>query len=690
MPDDEIKDDQYYVELSKKFCRDGLAGNTEHFKRARKCRDFVDRPGKQWDDADRASLEAAGVVVLEINHMLPIRDRLVGREVQGRKDIKILPNNNDSPVAAAIQTAIIKHAMNINNGCDKVSAMSKDAITGGKGWMAVAIDKKLDPVKGDISIRHRPPTHVTEDPLGIQYDLNEDCQFVNDWDWAPFDEVEAEFPDKADELAGIRSGETGVAEKTGISKAITIIKSNVNAVISSVFGGKTEENYEEEIPEGQEGLEPSNYRYKVVWSYYTEYKRCVYWIDKQFQTVRRELDEDIIAKDEAATEGNPQRFEIIKGQVKILHYIKRVDEILLIHLEDPFKYLENFAYEFTENGVRLYEVACMLPYVRQCAYFNEGEVKGKMDDILGPQTEENRKRTLIGKLLTKLAVRSWWIKAGIPDVDKVEEQLKAYGSKPGIVVVSEEAPQPLEKQEPFRESMEASMRSVQDMRDIANVPVESMGQKTDPNMSGVLYNLKQQSGDLGNEIIFGHLDHTLRILGDTLRVIINCADVYSEDEIRSIIGKDQMIDRQLAKQVVEQLGPTPQQPPPPNPQAIAFLEAQKPGSEAKISMAYQKKMAEFQQQMQMYDKLVKDKAEDMLLEQIKSVKIGRYSTTVAQSPSTPTAKIAAMMEMEALDRMRPGIISSKRLIEASGLADKEGILEDLMQAQQAQQPQKVA
>jgi hypothetical protein len=212
-------------------------------------------------------------------------------------------------------------------------------------------------------------------------------------------------------------------------------------------------------------------------------------------------------------------------------------------------------------------------------------------------------------------------------------------------------------------------------------------------MSGKAIIAKQLNSQTGQASIFQNFDYALNLLGSLLDEIIISTGVYSPDEIRAIVEDDDLIDAELmldARQQVigmlEQSGlEIPEQPqmmsPQPTPQDIMYI---------------QKQMQAFAKFNDGINKLARPIAEDMLIDEIRNIRKGKYTTKVTLSSYAPTMRMAEHAEVMDLNKelLASGHppLSRKRLIESSDIKKKEEILQEdqamaAMQGAMRQQPQ---
>jgi len=671
----ETEPEQIAIEL----CALGEEANKDFFERARLARRFiVNKNGDgQWDEADKKNLENQGVTPITVNYCLPIRDNLAGREQRNRKDARVLPVKSGRHTAAKVLSTVTRHAIEDNDGLAKKSDMFQDGVGKGKGWLGIDVSYEKDPIHGDIQIRHWGTFRVSEDPVRPEYDLNSGAMYVNCWDWVAKDKVHAEHPDKVEDLKERGSGSGG-----WFQTAAALGKS----LVSALFNRSGHEEDDSEWLE--EGVKPELYNYKVWWTWAVTHKKVTYWVDKEQQQVRRLTEDKDIALAEKSAKLLPERFQLKTAVIKVLHKVKRVADVLLEYKEDPFKYGEGFSYEFDQRGrLNIYEQEAFFPLVPYYAYFEDGYAFGKIENIIGPQRESNKKRTSFLRILNTMAKVPWVYEAGSLD-EETEAALEQFGSMPGFHIKYKTGSQaPIQKElgrEPSAHFASA-MTSREDMKEIANVNTEGLGWDGKSSQSGRALMLQEDKAMLGNEIIFANLDRSHIIFSNTLIAIIRCTGVYSEDEIRALLDDEDLVDKRLLQEAAERLGPPPQAPPPPNPAALEYVAGVNPNMASVVQVMYQKKMAEYEQQARQYQELITALARQMLIDEVHNLKVGRYSTKVAQSAQTPTRRFANFSELLEIDKIRPGHVPFETLIDASDLEDKDKIKEDYQRNRQQMQ-----
>lgn len=669
-------------DLSCELAEEGREANYDWRQQGRKCRRFVVNKGgdDQWEEADKLALTNKGVLPITINGMLPIRDHIVGRQAQSPRDLTVLPAKGGNGVTAMIISAMLKHTIGQSYGLNLKAEMFKDGITTGRGFLGLDTDYSTDPVNGDIVLKLFSPFHVDIDMLGLQYDLNQSGRFVNTYEWEDRDKLFACYEDAKDAL-----GEYTIETSTGAP-----LKKTIQKVASWFMGTKFGEDID---LEDSQNLDEEIYsqlikrRFPVRTSWLKTWEKVVYWVDLEQQKVLRLMKDADITRAKQSVKYLPERFKIYESVLSVLHKVKAVGDVKIEYKKDPFKFLGGLGWSFDKRGNPLiFDVPALFPCVGFYAYFEDGEIFGKMDNLLGPQMERNKRRTQFLRLLNSMAAAGWMWKKKSLDTDN-EENLKGFGTRPDLnIIYDTEPPQKIQPVDTAGAGyLNASMTSERDMEEIASVNRESLA-KRGPTQSGEAIKLKQQADNTGNEIVFSNLSYSSVIFGSLLTQVLRCGGYYSYEEIKSLIDEEDLISGPILKEAVLRVGPAPQPPQPPNQAAMQLASTQfgEKGQmlSAAVNIEYEKKVAEFQQADQKYKESIKTEGENVIMEAVGDIKVGRYGLKVVESPTSPTLRAERFEQLAALDKMRPGLMPFDELIDASDVANKEKIIEKMRNATQ--------
>lgn len=129
--------------------RDQFSMDSAHSQKwrteARKEFDFV--ANRQWENADKSDLEAAGRVAITFNRTLAIIKSVAGIEINGRHEIAYLPRNNSTD-SAEINEMLTEASNWMAEGCDAEDEQSdafQDCSICGMGWTEMRLEFEEDP-----------------------------------------------------------------------------------------------------------------------------------------------------------------------------------------------------------------------------------------------------------------------------------------------------------------------------------------------------------------------------------------------------------------------------------------------------------------------------------------------------------------------------------------------------------------
>jgi len=191
--------------MMRQFRSDAEEGNKPTFKRMSKCERF--KIGKQWDHDVLERNKAKRKFSLTINRVLPTVLQVDGTEVQNPRDIRVHHTKGGTKTVAKLLTALAKHTMDTSFARRQGSMMFDDGNTTGRGWIGADFDYSKDPINADIVIEKYDPFNVLPDPNRRHYDLNVGSKFVIVDKWIDKGKIEAQYPDKKNDLAQTVEGE---------------------------------------------------------------------------------------------------------------------------------------------------------------------------------------------------------------------------------------------------------------------------------------------------------------------------------------------------------------------------------------------------------------------------------------------------------------------------------------------------
>ncbi|MDD4891631.1 MAG: hypothetical protein PHU85_17065, partial [Phycisphaerae bacterium] len=261
--------------------------------------------------------------------------------------------------------------------------------------------------------------------------------------------------------------------------------------------------------------------------------------------------------------------------------------------------------------------------------------------------------------------------------------LRVFGATPGVVLAEDDFGGKVERIEPAELSQGHLMmadKSAEDIKTISGVNNAVMGIDSESQESGRLAAQRTRQGMVTLEPIFDNFDSALELFHTTSVELVFRGGLYTPDEVRQIVDDEDLLDPELVEQAraeIAELAPPPTAASPMDLAAPDLLPQQ-----AQAVMAHdQQQLAEYEA---MVEPLIRERALDLLFEQMGNVDAGRYSTTVLKSPSAPTERMANLAELEAIGERYPGAIPPAVYIRHSGLP--QAMKDELIGALQTTNP----
>jgi len=653
---DKIKDldnDELILQM-KEFRDDCELGNADMFARMTKAEEF--KIGKQWDDQVRSYRKRKGKFCLTIPLVKPTIKQVVGSQIQNPKDVTVIPERSSSATGARVRTRMVKHAMDSENAVFELTQWFESGVSSGLGFIGAFIDRHEDPLNGNLTIERLNEFECGLDPNCISYDINSYTQGAKYFIWEPWvdrDLVEEQYP-KQKEALQQESGGTSLRDVTGLWSWLW---NSVREVASSLTGYH---------PTTGDSL--SKYKYQQTHTWWRRPKTCVVvYLEDVPETDAMTFikDKDIKGVRKLAKK-YPKRVTVKDVVLNVLYHTIRVGDVLLDNIEDEL------------NGVTRYPIGCF------SAYFDNGYRAGMAEDMIGTQEEINWGHSQNLQIIKHLSTFHWMVKED--PTGKVAEFLEAHADEDNLVIDQSMGGGNIEKSQskPYLSGIDKFVEMAKEnLKLITNVRSEDPSFDS-KNMSGKAIALKQMNSQTGQASVFHNYDYALNLFGTVIDEIITANDIYSPDEIRAIVETDDLIDaemmsqaRQSVMQIFEQSG-------------IQLPEPQQFQQTDEVMPEMQQEIASFKKLTEAIDELARPIAEDMLMEEIKNLRKGRYTTKVALSPYSLTSRMGEQTENtelnKALIESGHAPLSRKQLIESSDVKNKTEILaeDEAMQQQLVQ------
>jgi hypothetical protein len=593
--------------------------------------------GKQWDEATKNALEASGRAALTINRILPTVNWMAGTQRQNPRDIAALARRGGVAIIANVLTELAKDVMALdeNNGNLRVADMFLQGVITGKGFVWLDVDYALDPFSGDLRIHSPSPFDVSEDPGSEDYLLT-DAKFIKVRRWMRKDYVEAKYPDAAKDLQG-----KGTIDKMKAHGEVDW-KLSLKAAVDMVYGEDIDEADSDRL------TEINKYRYPVQITYWRETKTVVAVLDER--TGERAMwdpktDAQAIAAVKQLAAAHPRVYRI--NERHVINQVNRTtwcNDVILEHEDD------------------LYDGLDLIPVFRFAPYWDEGELFGVVQNLLGPQAELNKRRSQQLHIINQVANGGWVVpRRGNHDaMDRLEE----HGASTGLVLVAEDyggEPKKIQPNQLPHGHQVLEEKAGEDFHEISGVNIQNMGGDPGRQESGRLNLLRQRQGMAINEVVFDNFDATFSKFASGLVELIRHTDVYTPDEIRHIIDEKDLVDDQLVQQSLAQLAESDPLPVVADPTQLAQLSME----QAQAMVAHDEQAVG--EWMKRNEPVAKQMAITAMLGQMKDWKTGRYAIEVSESPEAPTRQFAEQQELHEMAQLYPGLVDPETLVDASQL-----------------------
>lgn len=163
MPLDHVKAQEQWIRYA--YARD--IGHLNFVRKANRCEDYVD--SKQWDENDKALLDAVKRPALTINKVLITMASVWGEQIETRSEISFRPRTGAPTGNAEVLTKLFRFISDQNQLNWLRSEVFADGSVTSRGYYDVRLDFDKN-VSGDVYITKLNPKNVLPDPDASEYD----------------------------------------------------------------------------------------------------------------------------------------------------------------------------------------------------------------------------------------------------------------------------------------------------------------------------------------------------------------------------------------------------------------------------------------------------------------------------------------------------------------------------------------
>ncbi|MGE0723261.1 MAG: hypothetical protein AB7O45_02740 [Alphaproteobacteria bacterium] len=496
-------------------------GHREWARGAKEEQDFID--GKQWTEQDKAALEAQGRPALKWNRIAPLYNLLTGFYRQTRSEVRYLPGHDGAATQEIADTLTHtgKQIQEVEQYQWKEAEVFQDGIAAGRGFLRVMMDWETN-ILGNMTISVLDPFATYLDCDADSYDIA-DHQRVTYNGWGSLEEIALRYGGKpAMELAA-----------TGARAPLEIHSSIIDAVTESeitpdrFFGIKDylrDETIDFRTLGSLAGTGP--------WDHVDRQRRLIRILDREHKKLRKcRFFVDPMTGDKAQIPDTWGRDKI----VDVLQTVAQRGGMLTI--------TENYrhAWRWTVTAADVVLFDDWSPYqtpsiIGFLPYFRRGITPGFARDLIDPQKEINKRRSVGIHLTMTTANSGWMVEQGAVEPEMMDG-LRDEGSRPGIVVEWRKGSTPPARIQPAAPPTALKLleeSAARDLKEIAGINDSALG-NVDRVQSGRAIEARQRQAIVSHERAFDNMRRTRELFGRKMMQLIQ--QFYTTERLIRVRGE---------------------------------------------------------------------------------------------------------------------------------------------------------
>ena len=488
-------------------------------KIAKTCTEMLE--GNQWPEGAKETLNNMGRSALTLNKIAPLWRLIMGYQSSNRLDFSFLPTSDSvsSEDVADLLDAMAKAESNRMDLRYADSEVFGDGITGGRGFWDLRLNFEENDF-GELEAVCSDPFNTYLDPDCNTYDLNKSAAYIQDSVWTDLDAINSTFGSDAamalENMSGPATsssllsffGEIAVAPKAYFGQYADADKDNWQDIYHADFVDKQAKRLR---------LLDSQYKITVIAPCFVDLetgeKAAIPddWLKPENQQKIQ------ACLDYAQQLNNP--LKIVNRPVKKIRWTVTCADILLHDSWSPYS-------RYTKVGY--------------FPYFRRGTTRGAVEDLIDPQREVNKKRSVMMDILNRNANTGWMYEDKSLDPEQ-EENLRKYGSALGINIkwkrIGQQGDSP-KRIEPgaYPQGLDRlEEKAATDLKEISGINESALGQ-LDQVQSGRAIEARQRQAVLSIQMYSDNFSRSKKIQG---RNILECFQThYTEERTYRIINED--------------------------------------------------------------------------------------------------------------------------------------------------------
>lgn len=464
------------------------AGHDDWLEVAKKCDRFY--LGEQWEDKDKAKLDAEGRPALTINEILKVVNAFLGKQASDRMDPTFKPRRDANDATANVLKLVIEQILDNNSYEFLEKEVFEDGIVVDRGYFDIRMDF-MENIQGLVKMSAKDPYEVLPDPDAKNYDPST-WNSVIVTRWMTLDDIETHYGrDKRDELMA-----------SAVSYH-TFGEDSVRFDGTRTFGS-------EDFGFLHEATELDDKTIRAVRVIERQYKKLTpvrYFIDNVGGDMKEIPDE--MSDEEARNLARRADLSIMRRVGKKIRWSTTVDNITLHDDWSPYR-------SFT-----------IVPYFPM---FRRGKTSGVVRQLLSPQEQFNKMESQMLHIVNTTANSGWIFEEGSLS-NMTSEDLEERGAETGLVLAYKRGTtNPPEKIEANKIPTGLDRLATRAQINVSSIAgIEGLVGEPSREVSGVALDQLESRGLLQIDVPFDALKRTRVLVARKILELIQ--DFYTETRI---------------------------------------------------------------------------------------------------------------------------------------------------------------
>jgi hypothetical protein len=463
------------------------AGHDDWLETAKKCDDFY--LGDQWDEADKAALDAEGRPALTINEILKVVNAFLGKQAGQRVDLTFKPRRDANDETARAVALVVDQILDHEKYEFVEKEVFEDGIVIDRGYFDIRMGFQ-DNLMGDVRINVQDPYEVLPDPDAKSYDPS-GWNSVITTQWMTLDDIEAHYgKEKRKEVESV-----GITEHTFGEDSVRY--EGTRTFGDDDFGWQSESQFQDD---------KTIRSVRVLERQWRRLTTLRWFVDQETGDMKRIPDE--LPDERAEFIARQAGLSILRRVGKRIRWTVTVDNVVLIDEWSPYR-------SFT-----------IIPYF---PFFRKGRTSGVVKQLLDPQEQFNKMESQMLHIVNTTANSGWTAEEGSLH-NMTTEELEERGAETGLVIIHKRGTNPPAKIEPNKIPTGLDRLATRAQYNVAGIAgVDGLVKLPTREVSGVALSEIQQSGLLQVDVPFDARKRTRHLVANKVLELIQ--DFYTETRV---------------------------------------------------------------------------------------------------------------------------------------------------------------